>query len=57
MTHKKPLTHAQKVFEAVMTSKGHTDFSKTDTGKYNNVSLATRWPYFLLGWEMREVTI
>ena len=51
------MTQAQKVFEAVMTSKGHTDFSKSDTGKYNNVSLAMRWPYFLLGWEMREVSI
>jgi len=50
------MTQAQKVFEAVMTSKGYTDFSKSETGKYYNVSLAMRWPYFLLGWEMREVT-
>jgi hypothetical protein len=50
------VTHAQKVFEAIMSTKGHTDFSKSATGKYNNPSLAMRWPYFLLGWEMREVT-
>jgi hypothetical protein len=50
------MTKAQQVFEAVMTSKGHTDFSKSDTGKYLNASLSVRWPYFLLGWEMREVT-
>jgi hypothetical protein len=47
---------AQKVFEAIMRTKGYTDFSMSDTGKYNNVSLAIRWPYFQLGWEMREVT-
>jgi hypothetical protein len=49
------MTHAQKVFEAIMRTKGHTDFSKSETGKYYNASLAMRWPYFLLGWEMREV--
>lgn len=50
------MTHAQKVFEAVMTSKGHDDFSKSPTGKYLNPGLQVRWPMFLLGWEMREAT-
>lgn len=47
------MTKAQTVFEAIMRTKGYTDFSKSDTGKYTNVSLAIRWPYFQLGWEMR----
>ena len=47
------MTKAQQIFEAIMRTKGHTDFSKSETGKYNNVSLAIRWPYFQLGWEMR----
>lgn len=51
------MTRAQQVFEAIMRTKGHTDFSKSNTGKYNNLSLGVRWAYFQLGWEMREVTI
>lgn len=43
----------QKVFEAMMRSKGHADFSKTKHGRYANTNLQTRWSYFLLGWEMR----
>ena len=46
-------TKAQTVFEAIMRTKGHTDFSKSETGKYKNVSLAIRWAYFQLGCEMR----
>lgn len=45
--------NAQKMFEALMRSKGHTDFSKDKNNRYANLSLQTRWNYFLLGWEMR----
>jgi hypothetical protein len=50
------MTHAQRVFEAIMRTKGHTDFNMTDTNKYSNTNLQVRWAYFQLGWEMREVT-
>jgi hypothetical protein len=50
------MTKAQKVFEAFMRTKGHSDFSLSDTGKYNVPALQVRWSYFQLGWEMREVT-
>ena len=50
------MTNCQKVFEAMMRVKGHTNFSQNTTGKYNNPSLQTRWVYFQMGWEMREVT-
>lgn len=39
-----------------MRTKGHTDFTMSATGKYNVSQLHTRWIYFQLGWEMREVT-
>lgn len=45
----------REVFEAIMQSKGHTDFSKRQTGVYSNPSLQTRWVYFQLGWNMRGV--
>jgi hypothetical protein len=48
------MTQAEKVFEAMMRAKGHTDFSATK-GRYNIPALQTRWNYFLLGWEMRGV--
>jgi hypothetical protein len=50
------MTKVQKVFEAIMRTKGHTDFSMNDTGKYNNPGLQTRWNYFQMGWEMAQVT-
>lgn len=50
------MTHSQKVFEAIMRTKGHDDFTMTATGRYTNTGLQTRWSYFQLGWEMREVT-
>jgi len=50
------MTKTQQVFEAIMRTKGHTDFSQSDKGKYLNPSLQTRWNYFKMGWEMREVT-
>ena len=49
------MTQAKKVFEAIMRAKGHTDFTEIK-GHYANSSLVTRWNYFLLGWEMREVS-
>ncbi len=48
------MNKAQQVFEAMMRSKGHTDFSETK-GRYNVPAMQTRWNYFLLGWEMRSV--
>jgi hypothetical protein len=50
------MTLCQKVFESIMRTKGHTDFTMTDTNKYNNTNLQTRWVYFQLGWSMKEVT-
>jgi hypothetical protein len=50
------MSKAQKMFEAIMRTKGHTDFSMNKTGKYNVPALQVRWGYFQLGWEMREVT-
>jgi hypothetical protein len=48
------MTKAQKVFEAIMRTKGHTDFVQ-DGGRYTNPGLQTRWNYFQLGWEMAQV--
>jgi hypothetical protein len=48
--------NAQRVFEAIMKSKGHTDFSKSITDKYHNPSLQVRWSFFQLGWEMKDAT-
>lgn len=41
------------IFEAIMRSNGHTDFSLTSSGRYRLGAMQTRWKYFLLGWEMR----
>lgn len=48
------MNKAQQVFEALMRSKGHTDF-KTIKGRYTVPAMQTRWIYFQLGWEMRGV--
>lgn len=48
------MTHAQKVFEAIMRTKGHADFNMHN-GKYSVPSLQVRWSYFQLGWEMGGV--
>lgn len=50
------MTQAQKVFEAIMRTKGHADFSMSDTGRYNVPALQVRWSYFQMGWELRAVT-
>lgn len=49
------MTDCQKVFEAIQKSKGQTDFAKSETGKYLNPAIQTRWNYFRLGWEMAMV--
>lgn len=48
------MSKAQTVFEALMRSKGHTDFD-FNKGKYSVPSLQVRWSYFQMGWEMRGV--
>jgi hypothetical protein len=50
------MSKAQKMFEAIMRVKGHTDFSMNKTGKYNVPALQMRWSYFQMGWEMCEVS-
>ena len=50
------MTKEQQVFEAIMRSKGQTNFAKTQTGRYVLPAIQTRWVYFQLGWEMRGVT-
>jgi hypothetical protein len=47
------MNEAKKSFEAVMRSNGKTNFSMTNTGKYVDAALQTRWRYFLMGWELR----
>jgi hypothetical protein len=49
------MTKAQRVFEAIMRTKGHTDFSQ-HKGRYINPGLQTRWNYFQMGWEMAGAT-
>jgi len=49
------MTNAYKTFEAVMAANGHTDFTKSEAGRYLVPALQTRWKYFLLGWELRGV--
>jgi hypothetical protein len=50
------MKQAQSIFEALMRTKGYTDFSTNKSGKYTIPSLQVRWVYFQLGWEMRGVT-
>jgi hypothetical protein len=49
------MTKAQQIFEAIMRTKGHTDFTQYK-GRYTNPSMQTRWNYFQMGWEMSKVT-
>jgi len=46
----------REVFEALMRTKGHADFSKTAAGRYTVPAMQVRWAYFQLGWEMRGVS-
>lgn len=50
------MSKAQQVFEALMRTKGHTDFYQSKSGKYTVPALQVRWTYFQMGWEMRGVT-
>jgi hypothetical protein len=50
------MSKAQAIFEALMRSKGHTNFDMNKHGKYTIPSLQMRWSYFQLGWEMKAVT-
>jgi hypothetical protein len=50
------MTKAQKVFEAIMRTKGHTDFEMNMKGRYIAPAMQVRWSYFQLGWSMKEVT-
>lgn len=46
------MENARKVFEAIMKTNGHTNFTKKNS-RYVVPAMQTRWKYFLLGWEMR----
>jgi hypothetical protein len=50
------MTKAQQVFEAIMATKGHSEFAMSAKGKYLVPALQMRWVYFQLGWEMAKVT-
>ena len=49
------MTKAQKMFEAIMRVKGHTDFTMTN-GRYNHAGLALRGGYVQRGGEVGEVS-
>jgi hypothetical protein len=49
------MNQCQKMFEALMRTKGHTDFAQKNS-RYINLNLQTRWNYFRTGWEMKEAT-
>ena len=53
-TTEKHMKQEQKVFEALMTAKGYTDFTQVK-GRYVNAGVQTRWNYFQLGWQLRGV--
>lgn len=46
--------NCRKLFEAIMRSKGHSDFTTTTAGRYTVPSLQTRWTYFQMGWELAK---
>lgn len=50
------MSKAQQVFEAIMATKGHSEFAMSAKGKYLVPALQMRWVYFQLGWEMAKVT-
>ena len=49
------MTQAQKVFEAIMKTKGREDLQQHN-GRYINPNVRMRWNYFQMGWEMAKVT-
>ena len=47
---------ARQVFMALMVGKGYAPEDLAwDGKKFVNTNITTRWNYFLLGWEMRNV--
>jgi hypothetical protein len=48
------MTKAQRTFEAIMRTKGRTDFAQVN-GRYTNPNIQLRWNYFQMGWEMATV--
>ena len=46
--------NCRRIFEAIMRTKGHTNFTITETGRYTVPSLQTRWTYFEMGWELAK---
>ena len=50
------MSKAQQVFEALMRTKGYTDFYQSKSGKSAVPAMQVRWAYFQLGWNMKEVT-
>jgi hypothetical protein len=50
------MTKSQQVFEALMRSKGYTDFDQSKSGKYITPTMQVRWTYFRMGWELCGVT-
>ena len=49
------MSQCQKMFEALMRTKGHTDLTQKN-GRYINTNIQTRWNYFVMGWEMSRVS-
>ena len=47
------MENARKAFEAFMQTKGIT-LVWTGT-KYNTTNTQTKWRYFLMGWNMKEI--
>jgi hypothetical protein len=50
------MSKAQQVFEALMRSKGYTDFDQAK-GRYTTPAMQVRWTYFRMGWELCGVTL
>jgi len=50
------MNKAQQVFEALMRSKGYTDFYQAK-GRYITPTMQVRWTYFRMGWELCGVTL
>jgi hypothetical protein len=49
------MSQSQKIFEAIMKTKGYADLSQKN-GRYINTNIQTRWNYFIMGWEMAKVS-
>ncbi len=49
------MTEAQESFEAIMRVNGKNNFTKSESGRYIDSAMQTRWRYFLMGWELRGI--